>query len=80
MILFMKDQEGTYETFLMPIKAMTSLKLTELKLGPKLIFSVISIVKQRHKDGSVVLFSSHEQKAPVRTTYISLAISWTDPV
>lgn len=76
----LKVQEGTYKTFLTPIKAMTTLKLTDLKLGPKLTFSVISILKQGDKDCSLVLFSSHEHKAPVRTTYISLAVSWTVPM
>lgn len=76
----LKDQEGTYKTFLSPIKAMKTWKLTDLKLGPKLIFSVIFILKQGDKDCSAVLFISHAHKVPVRTTYISLAVLWTVPV
>lgn len=34
----LKDQEGTYKTFLSPIKAMKTWKLTDLKLGPKAYF------------------------------------------
>lgn len=55
----LKDQEGKCEIFFrIPMRI---LKPTDLKL-PKLIFSVIPILKQGDK---VALLSTHEHKAPV---------------